>query len=121
MSAETAQKKEGLNGMSENEKLEQASVEEEGTAAPEKPAKADKKKDAKPDKKKDAKPGIFARIGKWFKEMKSELKKVQWPSFKQTMNNTGIVILCVIVVGIFIWLFDAVAGALIEFLLGLFR
>ena len=43
--------------------------------------------------------------------MKSELKKVQWPSFKQTMNNTGIVILCVIVVGIFIWLFDAVAGA----------
>ena len=36
-------------------------------------------------------------------------------------NNTGIVILCVIVVGIFIWLFDAVAGALIEFLLGLFR
>ena len=40
------------------------------------------------------------------------------PSFKQTMNNTGIVILCVIVVGIFIWLFDAVAGALIEFLLG---
>ena len=31
------------------------------------------------------------------------------------------IILCVIVVGIFIWLFDAVAGALIEFLLGLFR
>ena len=30
MSAAMAQKKEGLNGMSENEKLEQASVEEEG-------------------------------------------------------------------------------------------
>ena len=82
--------------------------------------KADKaKKDKKPEKQK--KPSIFARIGKWLKDMKSELKKVQWPSFKQTMNNTGIVILCVIVVGIFIWLFDAVAGALIEFLLGLFR
>ena len=81
---------------------------------------ADKaKKDKKPEKQK--KPSIFARIGKWLKDMKSELKKVQWPSFKQTMNNTGIVILCVIVVGIFIWLFDAVAGALIEFLLGLFR
>ena len=80
-------------------------------------AKADKsKKDVK-----KSKPGFFARIGKWLKDMKSELKKVQWPSFKQTMNNTGIVILCVIVVGIFIWLFDAVAGALIEFLLGLFR
>ena len=99
--------------MSENEKLEQAADQ-----AADKPAKTDKKKDVKADKKK---PGVFARIGKWFKDMRSELKKVQWPSFKQTMNNTGIVILCVIVVGIFIWLFDAVAGALIEFLLGLFR
>ena len=94
--------------MSENEKMEQG----QGSASASE--KADKaKKDKKPEKQK--KPSIFARIGK------SELKKVQWPSFKQTMNNTGIVILCVIVVGIFIWLFDAVAGALIEFLLGLFR
>ena len=97
--------------MAENEKVEQSV-----SSAP----KADKaKKDKKSEKK--SKPGVFARIGKWLKDMKSELKKVQWPSFKQTMNNTGIVILCVIVVGIFIWLFDAVAGALIEFLLGLFR
>ena len=100
--------------MSENEKMEQG----QGSASASE--KADKaKKDKKPEKQK--KPSIFARIGKWLKDMKSELKKVQWPSFKQTMNNTGIVILCVIVVGIFIWLFDAVAGALIEFLLGLFR
>ena len=89
MSAAMAQKKEGLNGMSENEKLEQAADQ-----AADKPAKTDKKKDVKADKKK---PGVFARIGKWFKDMRSELKKVQWPSFKQTMNNTGIVILCVIV------------------------
>ena len=100
--------------MSENEKMEQG----QGSASASE--KADKAtKDKKPEKQK--KPSIFARIGKWLKDMKSELKKVQWPSFKQTMNNTGIVILCVIVVGIFIWLFDAVAGALIEFLLGLFR
>ena len=96
--------------MAENEKLEQTT-----------PSGSDKAAKAKKDKKSDKKPGFFARIGKWLKEMKVELKKVQWPSFKQTMNNTGIVILCVIVVGIFIWLFDAVAGALIEFLLGLFR
>ena len=70
--------------MSENEKLEQV-----------KPAKSDKKKDVKADKK----PGFFARIGKWFKELKSELKKVQWPTKKQTINNTVIVILCCIVVG----------------------
>ena len=43
-----------------------------------------------------------------------ELKKVVWPTGKQTVNNTLIVIACVIVVGIFIWLFDAVAGGLIQ-------
>ena len=69
-----AQKKEGLNGMSENEKLEQAADQ-----AADKPAKTDKKKDVKADKKK---PGVFARIGKWFKDMRSELKKVQWPTRK---------------------------------------
>ena len=75
--------------MSENEKMEQG----QGSASASE--KADKaKKDKKPEKQK--KPSIFARIGKWLKDMKS-------------------------VVGIFIWLFDAVAGALIEFLLGLFR
>ena len=52
-------------------------------------------------KKDDTKPGFFQRIGRWFREMKSELKKVQWPTRKQTINNTLIVIACVIVVGIF--------------------
>ena len=106
-----AQKKEGLNGMSENEKLEQAADQ-----AADKPAKTDKKKDVKADKKK---PGVFARIGKWFKDMRSELKKVQWPTRKQTVNNTLIVIACVVVVGIFIWLFDLVANRGIGLILSL--
>ena len=44
MSAARAQTKEGLNGMSENEKLEQAADQ-----AADKPAKTDKKKDVKAD------------------------------------------------------------------------
>ena len=100
--------------MSENEKLEQAA--ENAAPAPEKPAKTEKKKDVKADKK----PGIFARIGKWFKELKSELKKVQWPTKKQTINNTVIVIICCIIVGICIWLFDWLAGSVIRALLDLF-
>ena len=67
------------------------------------------------------KANIFRRIGKWLKEMRSELKKVQWPTAKQTANNTGIVILCVLVVGVFIWIFDAVAGGVIGALISLFR
>ena len=100
--------------MSEHEKLEQSAE----NTAPAKPAKADKKKEPKADK--SAKPGFFGRIGKWFKEMRSELKKVQWPTRKQTVNNTIIVIVCCIVVGICIWLFDLLADSVISALLDLF-
>ena len=100
--------------MSENEKIEQAG---QADAAKSVPAKADKK--AKDEKK--SKPGFFQRVAKWFKEMKSELKKVQWPGWKQVAKNTGIVIACVIVVGIFIWVFDALANAVVQALLNLFN
>ncbi len=54
------------------------------------------------------------RIGRWFREMKSELKKVVWPSKSQMVNNTLVVLACVVVVGIFIWIFDAVAGLVVN-------
>ena len=73
------------------------------------------KKEKKTDK--NAKPGFFARAGKWFRDMKSELKKVQWPTRKQTINNTLIVIACVVVVGIFIALFDFVANQAISLII----
>ena len=92
--------------MAENEKLERA-------------AKAGSEKAEKAKKDKQSKPGIFERVGKWLKEMKSELKKVQWPSRKQTINNTLIVIACVIVVGIFIWIFDFIATGAIQGLISL--
>ena len=75
---------------------------------------SNKAEKAKKDKKAEKKPGIFARIGRWFHELKVELKKVVWPTGKQTLNNTLIVIACVVFVGIFIWLFDALANKLIE-------
>ena len=37
--------------------------------------------------------------GKWFREMRSELKKVVWPDGKTTAKNTGTVILCSVGVG----------------------
>lgn len=93
--------------MSENEKIDDLEP---------KADKAPKEKTAKPAEKK---PGFFARLGKWLRELKSELKKVQWPTRKQTVNNTLVVIACVIVVGIFIWAFDALALAVIKALLHL--
>ena len=58
--------------------------------------------------------------GRWFREMKSELKKVVWPSGKETMKNTGTVLLCSVIVGAFIWIFDAVAVLAVNTLIGLF-
>ncbi len=55
------------------------------------------------------------KIVKFFKEVKSELKKVVWPSRKQLVNNTLIVIAVVILIGIVIAILDAI------FQLGIFK
>ena len=67
------------------------------------------------------KENLFKRIARYFRELKSELKKVVWSTPKQVAKNTLIVIACVIVVGVFIWVFDFVAQALITNLIGLAR
>ena len=55
----------------------------------------------------------FARtwgsIRRYFRELRSELKKVVWPTPQQVLKNALIVAACVIVVGVFIWLFDFIA------------
>lgn len=105
--------------MSENENIEQTGEELETAKVASKPAKADKEKKTKADKK-DSKPGFFQRVARWFRELKSELKKVVWPTPKQTVKNTLVVIACVIVVGIFIWAFDWLATTVVTALLHLF-
>lgn len=102
--------------MSEKEKMNQDGIQESKPAKPEKP-KADKAK-AKADK--DKKPGFFKRLGRFFRELKSELKKVAWPTGRDTMKKTGIVIVCVIVVSVIVWIFDGIASSVIDALLSLF-
>ena len=52
---------------------------------------------------------VFGGIAKYFRELRSELKKVVWSTPKQVLKNCLIVCLCVLCVGVFIWLFDFVA------------
>ena len=77
------------------------------------------------DAKNQEKGNIFLRTGKriskWFLEMRSELKKVVWPSRKQLIQNSLVVLLCVLVVGVFIWIFDGIAAAVIKALINLFK
>ena len=60
-----------------------------------------------------------SKVAKFFREMRSELKKVVWPTKEQVLKNALIVAGCVLVVGLFIWLFDFFAQVLITWLIGL--
>lgn len=47
-----------------------------------------------------------ANIKKYYKDTVAELKKVIWPNRQQVMTSTAAVLGAVVVVGIFIWVFD---------------
>ena len=63
----------------------------------------------------------WSGVKKYFRELRSELKKVVWPTPQQVLKNALIVCGCVLVVGVFIWVFDFVAGFGIEALIGAFN
>ena len=65
----------------------------------------------------DKKPNVFARIKNWFVDMKAELKRVVWPSFKKVRQNTLIVLVFVLVVGAVIWVHDWLFGGAIALLI----
>ncbi len=58
--------------------------------------------------------------GLWFREMKSELKKVVWPNRQTVVKNTGTVLLCSLLVGACIWIFDFVAVSAVDMILNVF-
>ena len=62
-------------------------------------------------KKVEGKPSVFRRIRKWFRDMRSELKKVIWPTPRQTVKNTGVALFIMFISAIFLWGFDKLAEA----------
>jgi preprotein translocase subunit SecE len=59
------------------------------------------------------------RIGKWFREMRSELKKVVWPTPKQTVNNTIVALVTMAVSAIAVWAVDWAATQIFQAILTL--
>ena len=57
--------------------------------------------------------------GLWFREMKSELKKVVWPNKQTVVKNTGTVLGMSLLIGACIWIFDGVLGAALDLILSL--
>lgn len=64
-------------------------------------AKANAKKPAK-----NKKPNVLKRLWKYLVACKGELKKITWPTPKQTTKNFLIVLVVIIVMGLFIFALD---------------
>ncbi|MDR1131944.1 MAG: preprotein translocase subunit SecE [Oscillospiraceae bacterium] len=54
---------------------------------------------------------VKARLSQWFRDLKSELKKVVWPTRAQTARNTGITLVLSLVSAVVLWAFDSLADA----------
>lgn len=60
---------------------------------------------------------LFSRAAEFLREVKVELKKVTWPTRKQTTGTTIVVILFVFVVAAFLGLFDYSLSRLVQVVL----
>ncbi len=58
------------------------------------------------------------RVVKFFKGVWSELKKVHWPSRKEIVTYTSVVLAAVFMVAVLIWMVDSVFSFLISLILG---
>ena len=69
-------------------------------------AKAEKVKENKKKTSQDRKPGLGSKIKNFFKNNKSEMKKISWYSKAQTAKSTGVVIVVLLVASVAIGLID---------------
>jgi preprotein translocase subunit SecE len=63
-------------------------------------------------------PAFLAKSVQFLREVKIELKKVTWPSRKETLASTGVVIVIVVIISAFLGLVDMGLSSLIRFVLG---
>jgi preprotein translocase subunit SecE len=96
-------------------------------AVPDEPAPAPRPK-PKPVPSKSKGPSLSERMGggpavwwsksvQFFREVKVELKKVTWPSRKQTMGSTVVVLVLVIIISLFLGVVDFGLSSLIQWVL----
>lgn len=86
-----------------------------------KPAKSDKPAKT-PKASKPSKPNIFKRLGQYFKDVRSEMRRVVWPNRTEIYNSSVVVIVTLVVFGIGVALLDTavvyVLGALAKIRIG---
>lgn len=84
---------------------------------------SEKKNDVKVDKssakKKSKIKGFFNKIGKFFRDCKSEVKKITWTAPKQVTKNFAVVLVVIIVLGLFIFALDRGLYALLGLIMNI--
>ena len=88
---------------SANAKAAQAAVEQQKKVKPNNAKKAEEKKGKNG---KTKKPGLFTCIKDYFKAVKSEMKRVVWPTKQELINASLIVIGALVFFGVFIAIID---------------
>ena len=68
---------------------------------------------AKP-KKKEKEKKSSGRFVRFFKDLRSETKKVVWPNRKQVKNNTLVVLGFMAVAAVFLWIIDGLLGLVVN-------
>ena len=61
---------------------------------------------------------MFANILQFLQEVQQELKKVVWPSRKDTIASTSVVLIIVIIIAFFLGLVDLGLSRIIRVILG---
>lgn len=85
---------------------------------------------AKVEENKNTNPGFFKRmgtklvswgkgVGRFFMNMRHELKKVSWPTKKEMINYSLVVFAFMLVMTVIIGVFDFAAGALVNLIVNL--
>ena len=67
----------------------------------------------------EKKPGAIAKLGRFFREVKSETKKIVWPAPSKALHNTIVVVVFTVLLGVLIALVDLGLGALVQWITGL--
>ena len=57
---------------------------------------------------------MFEKIQEFFREVKIELKKVTWPSRKETIASTVVVLITVLISAVFLGLVDYILSKIIR-------
>ena len=61
---------------------------------------------------------MWEKIIQFFHEVKAELKKVNWPTRKETVASTSVVLVIVLIIAVFLFIVDQGLSFLIRIILG---